>query len=414
VQISSFWVRGYRGMVDCKIPRFAPVTVVQGDNGTGTSTVVHALRALFGLLAECARTPLSDPTSIRSDRGVGPISEYDRCRLVPADPLVLGARLDTAGAGATRWSVPPAMTAVTVELNYDWQRQVASIIRLAAELNLGDGTAGAGSEERIDLIDLTPIDPGDELLTRLKEARKKAGSLGKRFDHREFFAGELGLDYAGESSYDHWLREFVASLAAGVLLVVDSGCGVAAEPTPMRTGDIRRLLRAGRLQEALLRAGRHPDGAMRRRYRRLRSVLTREPICRPPFELVEDPESGTVVLLEPGPTGESWDIPLAHLGRSVVGSYALASHGILGGAAALAVDTPESDFDRHRVDSLLIPLLNNLVTTGDITQLIVTTRTEMQGFADAVYYRVRRDPGPDGDRVVDTVSTSLPIVVVEG
>jgi hypothetical protein len=376
MRITAFWAKGYRSLVDVHLDDLGPFNVFYGPNGAGKSNILAAIRAFFGLLAPYIHVSNIFETAVEVKRERGVIHDRDRCQLERSPIMVLGARLCWPEGEEVPRSKPPGLKTLTVEITYGWNRRDVRVSRLE-----GDG---------MDLAKMQILEPHAEpWASRLRVAELDGQSASDKALVKEY----LGLSDTEMGNAEWHLREFVHDVACSAFTLIDADRVPRPEQTSKGHKDLTELLSAGQLKEVLLRASKHPDPGIRRRYKQLGALLEGPPFRRPPFEMTEDPQTGRVELVETvaEPSGEVRDIPIELSGLGVAQIYYILARALLGNTHAAGVEEPEAHLHAPTSGIHLRQLLERLVTEGYLDQLFIATHSNLFDLDRTGYYDVSLD-----------------------
>jgi predicted ATPase len=388
VRIEWFKAKGFRSLRDVEIDWFGPFNVFYGKNGAGKSNLLAAMRVFFALLAQRTGPGRSfekpgEPEGVEA----GVIQLRDRCQLERSPEMVLGATL--------RWMEAPRMRppkelktqTVTAEITYDWDRKMVRISRLEFEF--------------MDLLTMQVVARlADKGAPWIQARTREAELRGVSFDATEsFLKDHLGLPVTELANYRWHLRDFLHEVAQSAFVLIDADRAPRSEQVGRggtSTRNVAELLSDGKLKEALLRASRHTDAGIRKRYKQLGALLEGPPFHRPPFEMTEDPESGRVELVETvsDPLHEARDIPLDLVGLGLAQVYYILARALLGNTRAAAIEEPEAHLHAPSTGMQLRQVLERLVNEGYLDQLFIATHSNLfdldrDGYFDVSFDRER-------------------------
>lgn len=152
---------------------------------------------------------------------------------------------------------------------------------------------------------------------------------------------------------------------------------------------IDALRTSGDAADQLFAIKNHPDRAVRASLDRLRALLSGPPLHRPPFDVVQFPDTGRKQLREQVERdGAIHDIPVDLAGLGVAQLYSILSQIKLSKARAVAIEEPEAHLHGPTSGRHLRELLLRLVSEGDIDQLFVATHSNLFDLDPAGYFDV--------------------------
>lgn len=361
MQIASFWARGYRSLRDVRIDGLGPLNVFYGPNGGGKTNLLEAIRALFELVRVimCEEGDPREPSASRADQALreGVIRRRDLCAWDPGRTIVLGAHLlDNAGARRVLRSGPLSFRELTLEVKLEWifeHRPVLWISQIHSdEMDLGEYWG----------------------------------------DDASWHLGDVDLD---RNHLRALLVDVLPARAFGLIAADRQPRPELALPPPQGEDLVTWHLHAGRLKSALLAAQLSPNHETRRRLAALRGLLAGEPLCRPSFDLVQDPRTGEIdlreLLPEPNPEGRDISIDLAGLG--IAQMYAILAEAMLLGARAVGIEEPEAHLHAPTSGRALRQLLLRLVEEQHLDQLFVATHSNLFDLDPEGYFDVSLKDG---------------------
>ena len=357
MQIESLWVKGFRSLCDVRVEGLGPFNVFYGPNGAGKSNILEALERLAGLLrayVSACDLDLADKThdcpqwadeafSRRRLLGITDISLRD-----PARTLVFGARFVPAGDSFIGGTLE--LRDLSVEVTVRWPVDEHRRIRMSMIASEGK-----------DLRDVWSKDA---------EGSQKKQLLKRVLVH------ELPLtDYHLIGANRSPRAEQSAALG---------------EQVTKRRGLVSSYLRSGQLENALLSAGISTDHTARRRLKELRALLAGPPLNRPPFDPVQDPDTGSSDihehLLDPNPEGLAIPIHLAGLGVTQI--YSILAQAMLSGARVIGIEEPEAHLHAPTSGRALRQLLKRLVEEKFVDQLFIATHSNLFDLDPTGYFDV--------------------------
>lgn len=163
---------------------------------------------------------------------------------------------------------------------------------------------------------------------------------------------------------------------------------------------IDALRTSGDAADQLFAIKNHPDRAVRASLDRLRALLSGPPLHRPPFDVVQFPDTGRKQLREQVERdGAIHDIPVDLAGLGVAQLYSILSQIKLSKARAVAIEEPEAHLHGPTSGRHLRELLLRLVSEGDIDQLFVATHSNLFDLDPTGYWDVSIDEATKSTRV---------------
>lgn len=349
MRIEWFKAKGFRSLRDVEIDGLGPFNVFYGPNGAGKSNLLAAMQLLFAIL-EYRSTPghSFDNKSDTWRPEPGLIDERDRCQIDRPAEMILSAQLRWAPNEKFVIHKPPALQKLTVEISYEWDRSTLHLLRL-------EDAAG---------VSLIPVQP---TLMSPEQREEQRESLRRN-------------------------QNFVHTVARTAFSLIDA----VRTPFPEQSDSgsketIEWLLHAGRLKEALLRASKHPDAGVRKRYKQLGMLLEGPPFNRPPFEMTEDPQTGRIELVET--VGDPpRDIPLDLVGLGLAQIYYILARAMLGNTRTAGIEEPEAHLHAPTTGIELRQVLVRLVNEGYLDQLFIATHSNLFDLDPDGYFDVSFDP----------------------
>lgn len=352
MRIRSFWAEGFRSLRDVRLPELGAFNVFYGTNGAGKSNILAAIE----LLARAAgrRIPgylsLEDPVH---EDWVGELARADDfCHSAPDPRIRLGMTVAASGDAPVFRSGIHTDTELTLEAVFE---------RLP----------GRRTSLRITRL----IGPHCGNLLQLWE-QQNSSNPGLRQ-----VKDDLG-------------RFFSSVVAEQLFRLVPAVRAVQSESGPLGTkhkSGLADLFEKGRIKEAFVYALTSPDPVIRDRFARLRELLTGEPLHRPPFDPVYDPQTERYELRERAPGGR--DVPLDLAGLGIQQIYMILGQIMLGRASAVGIEEPEAHLHAPTSGRHLRVLLKRLVERGDIEQLFITTHSNLFDLDSTGYFDVRLEGG---------------------
>jgi hypothetical protein len=376
MRITAFWARGYRSLVDVRLDDLGQFNVFYGPNGAGKSNILAAMRVFFELLARSIPISSVFEKAVEVNRDPKVVHDRDRCQLERAPVMVLGARLIWAEGEEVPAGKPPGVNTLTVEITFGWERGDVRVSRLEA-----DG---------VDLVKMRILEPNAEpWASRIAVARFDGASARDKAFLHEY----LGLRDTEMGNAEWHLREFIRDVAGSAFTLVDADRVPRLEQASKGHKDITELLSAGQLKEVLLRASKHPDPAIRRRYKQLGALLEGPPFRRPPFEMTEDPRTGRIELVETvaDASREARDIPIDLAGLGVAQIYFILARTLLGNTRAAGIEEPEAHLHAPTSGIHLRQLLERLVGERYLDQLFIATHSNLFDLDPTGYFDVSLD-----------------------
>lgn len=354
MRIREFWAEGFRSLLDVHLKDLGPFNVFYGENGAGKSNVLAALDLLVKVasLAIPGSHDISEPS--RHTWLAELVHDDDFCHFAASPKIRLGMTLAANGDGplfsSGRFDAPEITVEVTLERRPSLGICV-SISRLQA-------TSG--------------------------DLRYLWGPFVPR-EHDE--AAHLRRDL------DRWFETVVASasyrLVPAVRAMTRESGAFHADYRPSLT----ELLQRGRIKQAFVLALTSPDPVIRDRFARLRELLSGEPLHRPPFDPVYDPQTQHFEIRERPKASGTRDVPLDLAGLGIQQIYAVLGQILLGRASAVGIEEPEAHLHAPTSGRHLRVLLRRLVERGDVQQLFISTHSNLFDLDPTGYYDVRRENG---------------------
>lgn len=361
MQIESIWVKGFRSLCDVRVEGLGPFNVFYGPNGAGKSNILDAVKHLAGLLrgyASACPIDLEDKAHdcqpwAKAVFGGDParrelLAATDVSLRDPSRTIVFGARFVPTGDGSI--GGPLELRDLSVEVTVNWVLDESPTIRMSMIASEGK-----------DLRDAWP---------------KDAAGQQKKQLLRRLLAQEL---------------PFTAYYLVGADRSPRPERGdTPGEQGAKRRGDVSSHLRNGRLKTALLLARISPDHATRRGLDDLRALLAGPPLHRPPFDPVQDPETGSIELHErlSNPNPEGLEIPIHLAGLGVTQIYSILAQAMLSGARVIGIEEPEAHLHAPTSGRALRQLLKRLVEEKFIDQLFIATHSNLFDLDPTGYFDV--------------------------
>lgn len=348
MRITAFWAKGYRSLADVHLEGLGPFNVFYGRNGAGKSNILAAMRTLFGLLA-WRSGPTHDfeepkrPFSYILTAAWPLLHSRDQSQVQRKETLMLGARIAWNEADHSADDIWPQGEELALEVTYDWFRQTLAISTLEW------------------------VPPG--MLPRGRTAGVTPTSKAR-------------------------VQSLVHIIATRLYALIDAERTLRFELlTPPQQNDVSALLAVGKLKEGLFRASTHPNPIVRRRFKQLQELLTGSPLHRPPFELVHDPQTNFVELMESTSSSvqHPTEVPLDLAGLGIAQIYSILGQALLRDARAVAIEEPEAHLHAPSSGIHLRQLLERLVTEGYIDQLFIATHSNLFDLDSTGYYDVSLD-----------------------
>ena len=361
MRITAFWAKGYRSLADVHLDGLGPFNVFYGPNGAGKSNILAAMEALFSLLAWLSK-PEHDfeiPNRLYHYKLNRALRLHDRSHFQRDQPLVLGARLLKTETAEDKDETWPSSEELIVEVTYDWFKQSLAI----TDLQFRPYTTLQQENRHVpQVIAPSSVEQAQQIqiLVAIVARRMYALIEADRRPHVE------GLRPAEEDP------------------VLEGASHRVAVPA---------VLAAGRLKEGLFRASSHFNPRVRQRFKQLQELLTGAPLYRPPFELVYDPDTRIVDLVEqiPGGAHHSTEVSLDLAGLGIAQIYSILGQALLRGTYAVAIEEPEAHLHAPTNGIHLRHLLERLVTEGYLGQLFIATHSNLFDLDPTGYYDVSLD-----------------------
>ncbi len=316
--------------------------VFYGPNGAGKSNLLDVVKKLCALLRAHAKSgcalSLQDKAHVCAEWGKafvesGLLDVTDISRRDASRALALGARF-VANSGASLGG-GLALGDLVIEVSVGWSLEDSPTVQLSRVESAG-----------VDLRDTWPLDDAGH-----QKRRELQVFLTKDLPASAYHVVGANRNPRPEQR------------------------AVPDENARRSRGDVSWHLRNGRLKTALLSARISPDPQTRRRLDDLRRLLAGPPLGRPPFEPVQDPETGAIELQErlPDPNPEGLEIPIHLAGLGVVQIYSILAQAMLSGARIIAIEEPEAHLHAPTSGRALRHLLKRLVEEGFVDQLLIAT-----------------------------------------
>ena len=188
-----------------------------------------------------------------------------------------------------------------------------------------------------------------------------------------------------------WFDGVVAKASYRLISAIRAVQPERGELNVKNRASLTALLEKGCIKEAFVLALTSPDPVVRRRFMRLREMLEGEPLYRPPFDPVYDPQTQTFEIRERAGGSSVQDIPLDLAGLGIQQIYALLGQILLGRAFAVGIEEPEAHLHALTTGRHLRVLLQRLVQLGDVQQLFIATHSNLFDLDPTGYYDVRRN-----------------------
>lgn len=352
MRIESFWARGFRSLRDVRLEGLGRFNVLYGPNGSGKSNILEAIRALRDL-ARVASRHTHPPEVPCPEEGLAAIqgSVIQRHDLYARDDtrtIVLGAHFVGDEDGTPSFaSGPHRLMDLTLEVELDW------IVRAEPKLRMS----------RIE-------SNGQDL--------RKANIAG---EHLRALLAEV-------------LPSRAFNLVGAVRFPwIETRVDLGAQAHDANV--IPWLLRTGSPKNALLLAQISPNAVIRRRLKELRTLLSGPPLCRPPFDPVQDPETNRVELHErlPDPNPEGREIPIDLAGLGIVQIYVILAHAMLSEARVIGIEEPEAHLHAPTTGLHLRELMRRLVEERYVDQLFIATHSNIFDLDETGFWDVRLEDG---------------------
>jgi hypothetical protein len=372
MKIESFWGQGYRSLCDVRIENLGPFNVFYGPNGGGKSNILEGIRALMGLaqvaargVAGLGRDLLGSYAAAGAEAVANGLIRRDDLCVYRAGIVVLGAQLTAEGGISLQSAMGPVtLPELRIEVTVNWAVKSQPLLKLT-KLRAGN----------VDFLGF--------LETGTPPAWNFSSSLEPHLLHRDdhpflvaLLAEELPSRVYTHVSADRFPRTEMQQTKSDVDLVAWH-------------------LQNGRIKNALLAAQIGPSAHLRRRLESLRSLLAGEPLHRPPFDPIQDPNTGTVDLRErlrePNPAGLEVSIDLAGLG--VAQMYSILAKAMLSGTRAVGIEEPEAHLHAPTSGRALRTLLVRLVEEKFVDQLFIATHSNLFDLDPTGYFDVSLKDG---------------------
>lgn len=357
--IRAIWANGFRSLRDFKLADLGAFNVFYGENGAGKSNILAAIELMVrtaGQRISCEQD-IREPT--HRDWVDSLVSDDDFCRSAPAPRMFLGMTL----VGSKDRPVFGSGTYSTAEITFE-----VVIERLPA---------------RGICIHFSRLEGQGPLL-----------SLWDPKNH----ATELKLNLI------RWFEGVVATASYRLISAIRAVRPERGELNAKSRPSLAALLEKGSIKEAFVLALTSPDPVVRKRFARLRELLAGEPLHRPPFDPVYDPQTQTFEIRERSGGSSVQDVPLDLAGLGVQQIYALLGQILLGRAFAVGIEEPEAHLHAPTTGRHLRVLLQRLVELGDVQQLFIATHSNLFDLDPTGYFDVRRDDS--GSTVVERKALS--------
>lgn len=357
--IRAIWANGFRSLRDFKLADLGAFNVFYGENGAGKSNILAAIELMVraaGLRISCDGD-IREPT--HRDWVDSLVSDDDFCRSAPTPTMFLGMTL----AGSKDRPVFSSGAYSTAEITFE-----VAIQRLP---------------ERGICIHFSRLEGQGPLLSLWDQ---KNDATDPRLNLIRWFEGVVAT-----ASY---------RLISAIRAVRPERGELNAKSRP----SLAALLEKGSIKEAFVLALTSPDPVVRKRFGRLRELLEGEPLHRPPFDPVYDPQTQTFEIRERSGGASVQDVPLDLAGLGIQQIYALLGQILLGRAFAVGIEEPEAHLHAPTTGRHLRVLLQRLVELGDVQQLFIATHSNLFDLDPTGYYDVRRDDS--GNTVVERKALS--------
>lgn len=370
MRIEAFWAKGYRSLRDVRLEPLGPFNVFYGPNGSGKSNLLAGLQTLFRLLGVIGRDP-GWKSLLPGLQPSPPMQETEAAeRHAAAEAMSAGivARRDLDIGGATK------------------------SITLGAILGRGasmvDLSLGRRLPDRIE-VEITLEWAFSEPTLRLSRMEVDGTSIAEM---------KLWPDPSELPSLHHVLGLLAERLPARAFSIVEAIRALRREVDDAgerREGAnvLLQDMNEGRLASALFAAKNASVPDLRRRFRTLQSMLTGEPLRRPPFDVLRDVVTKEVSIRErlSASPEEEREVPLDLAGLGVVQLYSILAKILFAGTSTVGVEEPEAHLHAPTSGLHLRKLLRRLVDEGHIEQLFIATHSNLFDLDPEGYFDVSLD-----------------------
>lgn len=350
MRIERFYAKGFRSLEDVDLQGLGPFNVFYGRNGAGKSNLLAAMDLLFRALA--ARVAPGHGKHLGPVLVAGLVDGQDFSLRHPERRIVLGAHLAGSGPGPLFRSGDVHLDTLEIEVE----------IRSDHPL-----------DRRLDYLSVSRLwspNPPEDCRTWWSDSPKS----------------EL------EQNFQRFIRQVVATAA---FRLVPAHRALVQETEAKEGRSVRTLLDQGAFKEALATAQLSPDPVIRRRLRMLRDLLAGEPLRRPPFVPVLDPQTRLYALHEEllDPDGTVHSLPLELRGLGLQQIYLLLGHTLLGTSFAVGLEEPEAHLHAPTSGRELRTLLERVVKEGMVQQLFIATHSNLFDLDETGWFDVALENG---------------------
>lgn len=344
--IRAIWADGFRSLREVKLADLGAFNVFYGENGAGKSNILAALELMVriaGLRISCDGD-IREPT--HRDWVDSLVRDDDFCRSASAPRMSLGMTLIGSNNKPVFGSGAYSTATITFEV---------VIERLPGRGLCVHFSRLEGQGEQDDLLSLW--DPRNNATdTRLNLIR--------------------------------WFEVVVATASYRLISAIREVHSERGELNAKNRPSLAALLEKGYIKEAFVLALTSPDPIVRKRFARLRELLEGEPLRRPPFDPVYDPQTQTYEIRERSGGSSVQDVPLDLAGLGIQQIYAVLGQILLGRAFAVGIEEPEAHLHAPTTGRHLRVLLQRLVELGDVQQLFIATHSNLFDLDPTGYYDV--------------------------
>jgi hypothetical protein len=359
MKIESLWIKGFRSLREVSLKDLGAFNVFYGQNGAGKSNILEAIRMLLRLAASAAQAdyrpffPEEGVTRARAAIDAGIVKRRDLCAYDRPQALVIGARFTEKPS-----TYLAELEDLSLEITLDWL--------IEQEPKLWISMLSSGGRDLRTLFEPAEIESKDE--------------LGERIVTRDRIRATV-------------LQELPRAYG-----LVGAHRALQAEKyvdPPANEDVVSWHLRSGRLKNALLVAQVSPNQVVRRRLAAFRTLLSGEPLHRPPFDPVQDPLTNAIDLREPlpEPNPEGRDISLDLVGLGIAQIYAILAQAMLLGGSVIGIEEPEAHLHAPTSGRHLRQLLVRLVEEKYISQLFIATHSNLFDLDPTGYFDVSLEGG---------------------
>jgi hypothetical protein len=364
MRIEAFWAKGYRSLRDVRLESLGPFNVFYGPNGSGKSNVLAGIQTLFRLVGLIGRdegfegvVPGAEPfgKALPEEAAARAATEALESGVVARRDLHVGTATESITLGATlgRGTSPADLSVghvpldrVEIEITLDW----------------------SGTRPRLHLSQMTA----------------DWRSIAKSFRDADAMMDAQAL-----------LAERLSSQAFALVDAIRALQREVDDTTERREGAnvLLQDMNEGRLASALFAAKNASVPELRRRFRTLQSMLTGEPLRRPPFDVLRDVVTKEISIRErlSSSPDEDREVPLDLAGLGVVQLYSILAKILFAGTSAVAVEEPEAHLHAPTSGLHLRRLLRRLVDEGHVEQLFIATHSNLFDLDPSGYFDVSLD-----------------------